>query len=349
MDPILIIYIYKTNTLKRLIVHIVQYSPPSMYQVFKVICTNADWQRFAPTKHRGSILASVFFMQPVGRLLSNLGAVVAISSLKARTERYSRDKCMNDSVQAWDQIWHWVMGFGAISPLLGLIFRLYIMGSIRDMFDIANDLIRGTQTTNAYSISAMKKGAQPDNEPTTRNQVQGKHSQDLYPPQREDYLQLSEQERKEHQVEKVILTENYTGLRQYRFEEGYIRDLIGTSSAWFLFDLCFCFLGIGNPRAVAPIFGQCQDDYNNRNVYSGLMSLICRSPVLPLVPVLVGSAPLIYVANNRWRIQLCGYLALALMFVSVCFGMLTMIENQFGAAIVLYAISRLIFDFGKRQ
>ena len=199
------------------------------------------------------MLASLFFMQPVGQLLGNLVAVIAISSLKARIDGSGPGKCTDDCKQTMDQMWRWVVGFGAIPPALGLVLRLYIPESTRYMFDVAKGRIRGTQTTHAYSISAMDEGAQTDNEATSTNQVQNKNPQDLYPLQREDNLQLSEQQQKERQVEKVTWNEYYTGLRQYLFEEGYIRDLIGTSGAWFLLDLCFCFLGISNPRIVALV------------------------------------------------------------------------------------------------
>jgi len=79
------------------------------------------------------------------------------------------------------------------------------------------------------------------------------------------------------------------------------------------------------------------------------MNFTWRSLVLTSVPGLIGGALFIYFAKYRWKIQLYGFLALAFMFVLVGVCMLTIIENQFGAVIVLYAISSLIFDFGKLQ
>ena len=59
----------------------------------------ANGCRFAPTKHRARMLATVFFMQPLGQIAGNLVAMIVVAAGK------SHEHETIDIVRSVDSMW----------------------------------------------------------------------------------------------------------------------------------------------------------------------------------------------------------------------------------------------------
>jgi len=97
--------------------------------------------RFAPKKHRGRMLAAVFFGQPLGQLCTCLISLIATSALKHGLLGASPTFCTGSCLHAADTAWRWIVGFGAIPPVVVLILRFYIPESPRWLLEVEKNPI----------------------------------------------------------------------------------------------------------------------------------------------------------------------------------------------------------------
>jgi PHS family inorganic phosphate transporter-like MFS transporter len=97
---------------------------------------------FAPTASRSRMLATVFFMQPVGYLLATLVSMVALAGYKSQLTQLSTDgheTCVNDDcLRALDSVWRWTIGFGTIPAALAIFLRFSIPESPRYTIEVLN-------------------------------------------------------------------------------------------------------------------------------------------------------------------------------------------------------------------
>jgi MFS transporter, PHS family, inorganic phosphate transporter len=97
---------------------------------------------FAPTRSRGRMLATVFFMQPCGYLLATLVSMVALAAYKSDLTSSITDGttvCPNDECRrALDSVWRWTIGFGTIPAALAIYMRFSIPESPRYTTDVLN-------------------------------------------------------------------------------------------------------------------------------------------------------------------------------------------------------------------
>lgn len=97
---------------------------------------------FAPTASRSRMLATVFFMQPVGYLLATLVSMVALAGYKSHLTQLSTDgheTCVDDDcLRALDSVWRWIIGFGTIPAALAIFLRFSIPESPRYTIEVLN-------------------------------------------------------------------------------------------------------------------------------------------------------------------------------------------------------------------
>ncbi|EED18648.1 sugar transporter, putative [Talaromyces stipitatus ATCC 10500] len=97
---------------------------------------------FAPTRSRGRMLASVFFMQPFGYLLATVVCIIALAAYKPHLTQLSTDgnmTCVNDECRrALDSVWRWVIGLGTIPAALAIFLRFSIPESPRYTIEVLN-------------------------------------------------------------------------------------------------------------------------------------------------------------------------------------------------------------------
>lgn len=97
---------------------------------------------FAPTRSRGRMLATVFFMQPCGYLLATIVSMIALAAYKPHLSPGVSDgtrTCLDDECQAaLDSVWRWVIGFGALPAALAIYMRFSIPESPRYTIEVLN-------------------------------------------------------------------------------------------------------------------------------------------------------------------------------------------------------------------
>jgi PHS family inorganic phosphate transporter-like MFS transporter len=83
------------------------------------------------------MLATVFYMQPIGQILANTVAVIA-TALSHRYISHDSDpsNCGGDCMETTDKIWRWIVGLGAVLPALALLARLFIPESPRYLLEV---------------------------------------------------------------------------------------------------------------------------------------------------------------------------------------------------------------------
>ncbi|CBF85221.1 hypothetical protein AN1612.2 [Aspergillus nidulans FGSC A4] len=89
---------------------------------------------FAPTRHRARMIASVFFMQPLGQIAGNIvSLIVAVLSKKQGHD---------DVTRAVDIMWRWVVGIGVVPGVIATFFRFFIPESPRFLLEIEDDPVQ---------------------------------------------------------------------------------------------------------------------------------------------------------------------------------------------------------------
>ena len=94
---------------------------------------------FSTTKWRGAIMAAVFSNQGLGQLLAGIVAMVCVAGYKdnlINVDLANGDKCVGDCLQACDQMWRIIIGFGCVPGCIALYYRLTIAESPRYNLDI---------------------------------------------------------------------------------------------------------------------------------------------------------------------------------------------------------------------
>ncbi|KAL9114754.1 MAG: hypothetical protein Q9227_001433 [Pyrenula ochraceoflavens] len=313
---------------------------------------------FAPTPKRARMLASVFFMQPLGQTFGNVVSLVVIVA--------SRNANGKDLVRAVDSMWRWVIGIGVIPGVIALAFRIAIPESPRFLLDIEDDPIKAEfDATNLFG------------EPTADLEFEASP--------RMDSLGESSSSHFKHFLEDVTPTPTTTNswnpppdwtrrqsrpatlnshwkfsqkdIFQYFWNEGNWRQLAATALCWLLLDFSFYGIGLSNPQFLAKTWGDLHikgsqpiwktDDSSSTSIYDMFMHNATEALVILNIGSVVGSSLLIVFANhfNRVSLQKYGFLALAAIFIAV--GVMYRTVHITGAvAVTLYVIAQIAFNFG---
>ena len=115
---------------------------------------------FAPKKHRPAMLATLFFMQPVGQFIATIVAMLVTYLYKSQMEIGSgcppawspcHAHCQSpDCFRAVDRAWRWIIGFGGIPALIAFVIRLQIPESPRYTMDVLLNSKRALDETTEY-------------------------------------------------------------------------------------------------------------------------------------------------------------------------------------------------------
>ncbi|KAF2758084.1 MFS general substrate transporter [Pseudovirgaria hyperparasitica] len=106
---------------------------------------------FAPRKHRARMMATVFFMQPIGQLLATVISLAAVTSWKGYiTDNDIACRADGDCLRAIDKLWRLVVGLGAVPALIALAFRLTIPESPRYKMDIKKKFQKASDDTDNF-------------------------------------------------------------------------------------------------------------------------------------------------------------------------------------------------------
>ncbi|KAH8806115.1 major facilitator superfamily domain-containing protein [Xylogone sp. PMI_703] len=353
---------------------------------------------FAGVKSRPRMMASVFLMQPLGQLLVAVvgwATLVGIGRSRGIDNLPANGDLLNDQqkfevLSTIDTIWRCIVGVGAFPALVAIIYRLSIPESPRYTLDIIWDAEQALADVRKYQGQNEKPISKDlSNEPMLVQQngnMNGSHlpiqlpshptpPQDISRPiaQPEGAVQLATLTPKvapNYFTRKEIYDFFWTGKN--------IRYLAATSICWFLLDIAFYGLGIGNPRQLAAIwassnhtevsgwpythrqspyatfsnstFPDWENPFNpNTNMYHELFDNAFKYTITVSIGSILGSVVLILVINRlKRKLLLVRTFIILFILFAVTGATLKAVEFQTAHALTIafYILCQFFFNFG---
>ena len=96
-------------------------------------------------------MGSVFAMQGIGQLVAALVALIVTAGFKeSLLSAKTVSSCDGVCQLAVDKMWRVIIGFGAVPGCIALYYRLTIPETPRYTFDVARDVEKASEDTQAY-------------------------------------------------------------------------------------------------------------------------------------------------------------------------------------------------------
>jgi PHS family inorganic phosphate transporter-like MFS transporter len=296
------------------------------------------------------MMASVFFMQPLGQIAGNLVSLVVIA--------VARDSGSDNITRTMDSAWRWVFGIGVVPGAIAIVFRFAIPESPRYLVEIEDDPV--TAEFDATTLFSEPSASSPALE--TASFTTGVSNGIQLPPM-SSHSTIQEEEEDNSSVRLPPATLNTpwrlvsTDIMRYFWTEGNWRTLAGTSLAWLLLDFGFYGIGLSNPQFLAKTWGDLHlqtaapawmtDSRPGASVYEMFFETSVRGLVILNVGSFTGGLLLILLAHrvDRVALQKLMFLVLAALFIALgC--MFTTLTTNPPAVIALYIIGQIVFNFG---
>lgn len=108
------------------------------------------------------MLATVFYMQPVGQCLANVVAIITTaSSHRHLSQNAEPSNCLGDCMEATDRVWRWIVGLGAVPPAFALLARLLIPESPRYLLEVEKDSSTAQENVKKYFTNPIDPFQKP--------------------------------------------------------------------------------------------------------------------------------------------------------------------------------------------
>ncbi|KAL4959509.1 phosphate transporter [Aspergillus stella-maris] len=241
---------------------------------------------FAPTRHRARMIASVFFMQPLGQIAGNLVSLIVVV--------VSKKQGYDDITRTVDIMWRWIIGLGTVPGIIATLFRFAIPESPRYLLEIEDDPVQAEfdATTLFADPSAPGTSTGPTSSEIDENLSNPFNSINLIAPWNDITLpspaipttnsvsytlhSIDEAHRDTDPLELTSIdihgrSPSYTpsnstlqpatlnahwrlthrDIVQYFWAEGNWRTLAATSLSWLLLDFGFYGIGLSSPQFLA--------------------------------------------------------------------------------------------------
>ncbi|EKV07745.1 Phosphate transporter [Penicillium digitatum] len=310
---------------------------------------------FAPTKHRARMMATVFFMQPLGQIAGNIVSLIVIAIARGNSSPGE------DITRTVDIMWRWVIAIGVVPGAIATFFRFAIPESPRYLVDIVDDPVTAEfDATTLFSdtpgmIDAVSWG-------TTATCSAGSAIQ--LPPISSiaSHSTFDNDDDDEYtRLPPATLNSHWrlarTDIVRYFWIEGNWRSLAGCSLAWLLLDFGFYGIGLSSPQFLAKTWGQLHlsapaptwmtDDTPNANIYTMFMETSMRGLIILNIGSFVGGILLIIFAHKLDRVALQKYMFLGLAALFIALGtMFVCLYSRPPAVVTLYIIGQIMFNFG---
>ncbi|OJK03980.1 hypothetical protein ASPACDRAFT_75500 [Aspergillus aculeatus ATCC 16872] len=320
---------------------------------------------FAPTKHRARMMASVFFMQPLGQIAGNIIAIIIIT--------VSRKQGNADLTRTVDIMWRWVIGIGVIPGAIATLFRFVIPESPRFVLEIDDDPVQAEfdATTLFDDFHASSPSTLTGSSPSGGDfaswhnfSIPGISLTTITAGENDEDDDDHETQRSPSQTEilqPATLNSHWhltrRDIRQYFWIEGNWRTLAATSLAWFFLDFSFYGISLSSPQFLAKTWGSLHldssapywktDDRPGASVYNMLLASSTHALVILNSGSFLGGILLIMLIHKLDRTALQKYMFLALAALFIALGTMYITVHQEGAsAITLYIIGQTFFNFG---
>ncbi|RHZ55388.1 hypothetical protein CDV55_104587 [Aspergillus turcosus] len=299
---------------------------------------------FAPAKHRARMMATVFFMQPLGQIAGNIVTLIVVA--------ISKNQQHDDLVRTFDIMWRWVVGIGVVPGVIATLFRVVIPETPRFLLEIEDDPVKAefdattlfNETPSLDPEDSWRDLPMPAMSVTSQCFSEGGRS-----PSQTEILQPATLNSHWHLTRKDII--------QYFWTEGNWRTLVGTALSWLLLDFGFYGIGLSSPQFLAKTWGSLNihgpapvwktDDAPNANVFEMFMNSSIHALVILNIGSFVGGLLMILCSHkvDRTALQKYGFLALAAHFIAL--GTMFITVHQEGpVAVILYIIGQMLFNFG---
>ncbi|KAJ5090867.1 hypothetical protein N7532_009551 [Penicillium argentinense] len=304
---------------------------------------------FAPTKHRARMMASVFFMQPLGQIAGNLVSLIVIAV--ARNSGGS-----DDITRTVDMAWRWVLGIGVIPGAIATLFRFAIPESPRYLVEIEDDPVTAEfDATTLFNDTPMSSAFD------TASFVTATGSAIHMPPVSSLASDSLHEDEEFSSLPPATLNSHWrlarTDIIRYFWTEGNWRTLLGTSLSWLLLDFGFYGIGLSSPQFLAKTWGQLHitqvepswmtDSRPGANVYQMFFDTSVRGLIVLNIGSFVGGFLLILFAHRIDRVALQKYMFLALAALFIALGsMFVTLYSGPPAVVALYIVGQIVFNFG---
>ena len=265
------------------------------------------------------MMGAVFAMQGFGQFAAGLVTFLCVigyrSQLKQANTGTFYNSCTGDCLKAVDQMWRIIIGFGAIPACIALYYRLTIPETPRYTFDVARDIEKGTEDTQAY-FEGRSEG-HPDEY------------------KRIEALKIAEED--------LTLTRaSFSDFFHHFGQWKHGKVLLGTAGSWFLLDVAFYGLSLNNSVILDAI------GYSTKDAVD-LYDILYRTALGNIIIVCAGAIPGYWVTVatvdilGRKPIQYMGFFVLTILFCIIGFALHSLSPN---ASLGLYVLSQFFFNFG---
>ncbi|CAN8099216.1 unnamed protein product [Discula destructiva] len=131
----------------------------------------AEW---ASTQSRGTMLAAVFLMQSIARLLVDGLSLAILEATSQRRHVLPSDSGSDLSKLVVDQTWRWTVGIGILPAAVAVIMRLTIPETPRYYAGIMNDLRKAVKNTlMVYHKTISERRPEPADDTLVKRQASG--------------------------------------------------------------------------------------------------------------------------------------------------------------------------------
>ncbi|KAI9369644.1 major facilitator superfamily domain-containing protein [Aspergillus egyptiacus] len=325
---------------------------------------------FAPTRHRARMVASVFFMQPLGQIAGNLVSLIVVV--------VSRKQGYDDITRTVDIMWRWVVGIGVVPGVIATVFRFAIPETPRFLLEIEDDSVQAEfDATDLFAGPSSSSPGTPDDPFCNYSNYNGIN---LIAPWN-DMLLPSASLPTNTNTNSVSMTLHSTtsttpgpessfpptlnshwrltqrDITRYFWTEGNWRTLAATSLAWLLLDFGFYGIGLSSPQFLAKTWDSLNlsgpappwmtDDTGATDIYTMFQDSSTHALIILNTGSFVGGCLLLLVIHklDRVALQKYGFLALAAHFIALGTMFIT-VHKEGPVAVVLYVVGQILFNFG---
>jgi hypothetical protein len=282
------------------------------------------------------MMASVFFMQPLGQIAGNIVTLIVVA--------VSKNQHHDDLTRTFDIMWRWVIGIGVVPGVIATLFRVVIPETPRFLLEIEDDPVKA----EFDATTLFNEPPSLDPEDSWR---------DLPMPAMSVTSQCFSESRSPSQTE-ILQPATLNSHWHLTRKDGNWRTLVGTSLSWLLLDFGFYGIGLSSPQFLAKTWGSLHihgrapvwrtDDDPHANIFEMFMNSSIHALVILNIGSFVGGLLMILFSHkvDRTALQKYGFLALAALFIALGTMFIT-VHKEGPVAVILYILGQLLFNFGK--
>ncbi|KAJ1882117.1 hypothetical protein H4R99_000838 [Coemansia sp. RSA 1722] len=281
---------------------------------------------------RGKMMAAVFAFQGFGNVLAPIVSIIVTACFM---QSIGRD------VLYLDYVWRIIVGVGCVPGVATLYWRLTMTESERfqslNNNGGNNDDTRLSTPSSEHEKLLVSSSPQNNTENDDASSVAVQESAEIESQPHSAHLSSDSGQQETRQAKTF---------GQYFGEWKHLKVLLGTSIAWLSLDIAFYGINLNSSIVIGAIGfagNLLTDQPGHFIIYNCLGNIIIN---------LLGSVPGYWITvflierMGRKKIQLMGFLVLAILYLILGFGYHQILDKSAGAFIFLFALAQLFQNFG---